>query len=191
MSPNLYRLRSGIEASIHACQEIWRDEPTECLLQVDAQNAFNRLNRKVALHNIKQTCPAIHRFLLNHYQLPAKLTLSDDCQHDNLYSEEGCTQGDPAAMAFYAVGVKPLINKLAESVDKTKCKQCWFADDSSVAGKLREVRLWWEQLTILGPKYGYFPGPSKTILIIKDPSLNDEFSSTSKIMPSGMIPYIK
>ena len=166
-------LRSGIEATIHASNEIWQDQSTQCILQVDADNAFNRLNRKVALHNIQQTCPAMHRFLQNHYQQPSKLTFSDGCQEDSIQSEEGCTQGDPVAMAFYAAGSKPLIDNLAEVVNQEECKQSWFADDSSAAGKLREVRLWWETLTMLGPKYGYFPKPSKTVLILKDPSLYD------------------
>ena len=144
-------LRSGIEASIHACTEIWQDQSTECLLQVDAENAFNRLNRKVALHNIKQVCPAIHRFLYNHYQQPAKLTFSDNLQQDSVLSEEGATQGDPAAMAFYGAGTKPLVDTLAETVDQEQCKQSWYADDSSAAGKLREVIHWWEKLVIVGP----------------------------------------
>ena len=55
-------IRSGIEAAIHATHKLWQEETTECLLQVDANNAFNRLNRKVALHNVKQVCPAIHTY---------------------------------------------------------------------------------------------------------------------------------
>ena len=61
-------LRSGIEAAIHATTEMWHNSSTEAVLQVDADNAFNRLNRKVALHNIKQLCPSMHTYLLNHYQ---------------------------------------------------------------------------------------------------------------------------
>ena len=164
-------LRSGIEAAIHACHDSWQEQTTECLLQVDAENAFNRLNRKVALNNIKQICPPIHRFLHNHYQQPSKLTLSDENSHDHLFSEEGCTQGDPAAMGFYSLGTKPLIDALSDCVDTGTCKQSWFADDSSAVGKLRAVRSWWERLITLGPKYGYYPKPSKTILILKDAAL--------------------
>ena len=36
-------IRSGIEAAIHA----WQMSFTEAMVQVDADNAFNRLNRKV------------------------------------------------------------------------------------------------------------------------------------------------
>ena len=33
-----------------------------------------------------------------------------------------------------------------------------------------EMRKWWDILNVTGPKYGYYPKPSKTILIVKDPS---------------------
>ena len=34
-----------------------------------------------------------------------------------------------------------------ESVDKNDCKQAWYANDSSAAGKLQEVKTWWVKLT--------------------------------------------
>ena len=58
-------IRPGIEAAIHATHQAWSTPGTECLLQVDADNAFNRLNRKVALHNIQQLCPPFYQFLVN------------------------------------------------------------------------------------------------------------------------------
>ena len=59
-------IRAGIEAAIHATSEAWSKQSTEAILQVDADNAFNRLNRKVALHNIQEVCPSIRMFLQNH-----------------------------------------------------------------------------------------------------------------------------
>ena len=40
-------IRSGIEPSIHAATDAWQMSSTEAMVQVDADNAFNRLNRKV------------------------------------------------------------------------------------------------------------------------------------------------
>ena len=74
-------------------------------------------------------------------------------------------------MAFYALGVKPLIDSLAVGTDPDKCRQSWYADDSSAAGLLSEVKTWWQQLNTFGPKFGYFPKASKSILIVKDESL--------------------
>ena len=131
----------------------------------------------MALHNIKQVCPPIHLYLQNHYQKPAHLTVSDGSTQECLLSEEGCTQGDPAAMTFYALGVKPLVDKLSDSIHKENCKQSWYADDSSAIGKLNEIRVWWQVLSDHGPRYGYYPKASKTYLILKDPSLMNHAQS--------------
>src|SRR5690348_1037205 len=45
--------------------------------------------------------------------------------------------------------------------------QIWYADDSQAAGKLLALRRWWDKLWKIGPKYGYFPKPPKTFLIVK------------------------
>ena len=135
---------------------------------VNADNTFSRLNRKAALHNIQQICPPIHTYLLNHYQAPANLVVNSfgDSSKFNLNSEEGCTQGDAAATAFYALGVKPLIDNLAStSCHPEHCKQSWYADDSAAAGRLINIKAWWDTLNQLGPKYGYFPNP---VLFIKN-----------------------
>ena len=144
------------------------NEGTEGVLLVDAENAFNNLNRKAAVKNIRELCPPFHQFLHNTYQSPAKLVIpAGDGKYDIIYSEEGCTQGDVAAMAKYGVALKPLTDKLSDAVNLNHCKQVWYADDSSAAGKLGEIRKWWNTLCKEGPAYGYFPLASKTILIVK------------------------
>ena len=50
-------LESGIEAAIHAVRKSFDEDNSECPLLVDADNAFNKLNRKVSLENIKRLCP--------------------------------------------------------------------------------------------------------------------------------------
>ena len=53
-------LKSGIEATTHAVKKSYEEEGSECLLLVDADNAFNKLNRKVSLKNIKRLSPHVH-----------------------------------------------------------------------------------------------------------------------------------
>ena len=166
-------LKAGVEGTIHAMKKIFDEEETEAMLLVDADNAFNRLNRKAALHNIKQLCPKLHLYLENTYQAPAQLFINDNQGQDSIFSDEGSTQGDVPAMAMYAIATKPLLDTLHGAVNKDKCKQAWYADDSSSAGKLQELRKWWDKLNASGPKYGYHPKATKTYLIIKDPELLD------------------
>ena len=71
-------------------------------------------------------------------------------------------------MAICALGIRPLIDNLGEAVDHEKCKQSWYADDSSVGGQLTDMKTMWDQLCTMGPKYGYYPQASKTILIVKE-----------------------
>ena len=46
-----------------------------------------------------------------------------------MYSMEGTTQGDPMSMAFYAVGVLPLIREVKRDDALTGVLQMWYADD--------------------------------------------------------------
>jgi len=56
-------LESGIEAAIHAVRKSFEKDNGECLLLVDADNAFNKLNRKVSLENINRLCPPMYTYL--------------------------------------------------------------------------------------------------------------------------------
>ena len=52
---------SGCEAAIHALRHIYDDDSTQAALLVDASNAFNNLNRQLALVNISTLCPVVSR----------------------------------------------------------------------------------------------------------------------------------
>ena len=42
-----------------------------------------------------------------------------------------------------------------------------YADDFSTAGSISSLKYWWDTLCELGPKFGYFPEPKKSWLIVK------------------------
>ena len=46
------RQKAGAEAAIHAIHDIYKDHTTEALLLIDAEKAFNAVNRNAMLHNI-------------------------------------------------------------------------------------------------------------------------------------------
>ena len=150
---------SGIEAAVHAVRTAFDSYDTEAVLLVDATNAFNSLNRQVALHNIRRLCPPLATILINTYRAPTELFVDGD----SFFSQEGTTQGDPLAMPMYALATIPLIKKL-----KGNSKQIWYADDAAAIGKLADLRVWWDHLTREGPDFGYFPNPSKTWLVTKE-----------------------
>ena len=49
----------------------------------------------------------------------------------------------------------------------TSMKHVAFADDLSGAGDLTNVRRWWDNIVIYGPKLGYNPNAAKSWLIVK------------------------
>ena len=158
---------AGIEAAVHALNSTYNDENNDAVLLVDASNAFNSLNRDVFLHNISYICPAISVFIKNCYNSPSRLFITGGKE---LKSNEGTTQGDPVSMAIYGIGVTPLINILIDIVvtsTKSQVRVLAYADDFSAAGKLDDLRKWRDTLTIICPKFGYYPEPTKTWLVIK------------------------
>ena len=82
---------AGAEAAIHAMHDIYNDAETEAVLLIDAENAFNAINRKVMLRNISVLCPIISTFIINSYCTPARLFILGGKE---IKSYEGTTQGD-------------------------------------------------------------------------------------------------
>ena len=149
---------AGCEAAVHAIAQIFDDNETEAMIFVDASNAFNQLNRQVALRNTEVVCAAMAPVLINTYRNSSWLFVDGQC----MLSREGTTQGDPLAMAMYAIATQPLIHQLHGIA-----KQVWYTDDSAAGSNLEGLRRWWDMLEGIGPNYGYFPNRSKTFIVVK------------------------
>ncbi|KAG1654810.1 Down syndrome cell adhesion molecule-like protein Dscam2 [Nymphon striatum] len=152
--------RAGCKAVAHAMKEIFDEDECDAVLLVDADNAFNRINRKVMLHNICLVCPVIATYVINCYHVNARLFITGGTE---ITSQEGTTQGDPAAMPVYALATVPLL----ETLSTYDTKQAAYADDLVSAGKLKSLLAWWVGLLRVAPKAGYYPKPSKSWLIVK------------------------
>ena len=77
-------------------------------------------------------------------------------------------QGNPAAMVIYAIAFIPRILMLVEvwMQDNSHTKTATYADDLTVAEPFDQIRIWWNTLFRLGPKFGYFPEGSKSQIIV-------------------------
>ncbi len=169
-------IEAGIEGAIHSMYQLFEENKGTGwgVLLVDASNAFNSLNRKAALWHARHLWPRGCRFLFNTYKGWSSLVLGGS-QLEMLYSKEGTTQGDPLSMAFYALGVLPLISNLK---DLQKWIQMWYADDASSGGTLPMLREWFGDLMAMGPAFGYFPEPTKSVLVVDEadvPAAKDLF----------------
>ena len=157
-------LEAGIEGGVHAMNELWKthaDEDDWGLLLVDAANAFNAISRRVVLWNVRHLWPRGARFVFNCYCYWAALILTG---FGVLFSQEGVTQGDPLSMVIYSLAVLPLIQHLATHPNH----QMWYADDSSNAGSFDGIEEWYLDLAAEGPKIGYQPEPTKSILVVSE-----------------------
>ena len=170
---------SSCEAGVHAMQQLYSDEQVEGILFVDASNAFNALNRRAALHNVPRVCPALGKVFKNTYGRPIRLFVTGGGE---ITSQEGTCQGDPLAMALYAVATVPLIQRLQESHDQVR--QAWYADDDAAGGSITCLADYWDDIQRIGPGYGYYPNPKKTVLLVKP-----EFEATAQRLfsSSGVI----
>ena len=153
--------KDGAEAAVHAMNKAFNKSDCEAIFLVDESNAFNSLNRQVALRNIRALCPPLATVLINTYRKEAELFVDGS----KLLSMEGTTQGDPLAMPMYGLALLPLIQKVNPSLSVT---QCWYADDASAAGTISSLREWWNALVNEGPKFGYHVNSLKTHLLTKD-----------------------
>ena len=158
-------LKGGAEAAIHAMKDIFSLETIDGVILVDAENAFNKLNRQVALHNMQYLCPPFAKVLINTYRKPTRLFIVGGGE---IASTEGTVQGDTLAMQFYGISTKPIIVTLDYST--TNIYQVWLADDATGAGGLLDLKNWWDLVTFEGRRYGYHVKPAKSWLILKDAS---------------------
>ena len=82
-------------------------------------------------------CPK-NTYVSNCYCIPSRLFIIRDCE---LKSSESTTQGDPIAMAVYAIAIIPMILMLIETIGSKKDnKTAAYADDISTVGKVKTLR---------------------------------------------------
>jgi hypothetical protein len=68
-------------------------------------------------------------------------------------------------MVACGLSLLPLIRQLKDKFPEVF--QPWYADDAGGGGDFQKIRGYFERLVELGPKYGYFPEPSKSILVVQ------------------------
>ena len=68
-------------------------------------------------------------------------------------------------MEMYTLSITLLIRGLRS--DEPSVKQVWCTYDSQVGGKINPLRRRWQCLSTAVPQMGYYPGASKTNLIVK------------------------
>ena len=120
---------------------------------IDAENAFNAINRKIMLHNVEFILPIVATYIINFYATLSRLFSVGGWE---ILSSEWTTQGNPTAMGTYALDILPLIKFLFDFVNlnEMNVKEGVFAEDFSVASRWNRIKDYWDKLTVIGQKYG-------------------------------------
>ena len=77
---------------------------------------------------------------------------------------EVVTHGNQFYMVAYGIGVLPLIKRL--KVVYPDVTQPWYADDAGLLSIFDNLELYFNSLKRNGPARGYYPYPTKLILIM-------------------------
>ena len=178
-------LEAAIEGAVHTLNEAWMEKEEEDdwgVLLVDARNAFNEGNRMRMLWTVRHRWPEGARFAFNCYRHWSILCVRarDGSAPGLLHSKEGVTQGDPFSMALYGILLLPL-SKLLKEKEKDLL-QVWYADDAKATGNFDKITNYFKILCEEGPKYGYFPEPTKSILITSN---KNQASAKEKFSQQG------
>ena len=97
---------AAVQAIFHAVTELFEGDECDAVLLADANQGYQRLNRKVALHNLKITCPIMYIVAVNFYGGSSRVFISPDFEVE---SREGVTMGCPLAMMVYGLSLTPFI----------------------------------------------------------------------------------
>ena len=115
---------------------------------------------------VRHDWPSGTQFTFNCYRHWSTLVVRDIRDESGyfLHSKEGVTQGDPLAMIAYGIGILPLIWELREA--HPRVTQPWYADDAGAGGTFADVQAHFQDLQAWGPVRGYYPEPTKSILVV-------------------------
>ena len=81
-----------------------------------------------------------------------------------LHRNEGVIQGDPLDMIAYGIGVLPLNREIQGA--QPRVAHPWYADDAGAGGKFQKILEHFSDLQAWGPARGYYPDPTKNILVV-------------------------
>jgi hypothetical protein len=163
-------LKAGIKRGIHTMHLLWDTHSAEeewGFLLMDAKNAFNKGDQIAMCWTIRHLWPSGARFTFNCYRHWSTLMIpSANGTALFVHSQEGVMQGDPISMVAYGILLLPLIRTLKDEIPEVD--QPWYADNAGAGGTFKGRWQYFEKLQEKGPRQGYFPEPSKSILIVQE-----------------------
>ncbi|KAL7463292.1 hypothetical protein ACHAXS_003674 [Conticribra weissflogii] len=137
---------------------------------LDASNGFNEISRLRCLHTIRHLWPSASRFAFNCYRHSIQVCIR---QHNSpatiIPGCEGIQQGDPLSMILYGLALTPMIDRIHTNNSSIFLSENfldpWYADDATIVATVFDTITIVQAIQNLGPIYGYFIQPEKSIHI--------------------------
>ena len=150
-------VRGGVEAAVHTVREAVARNPDKWLLQVDLENAFNRVDRSFVLAEVARLLPDCLPWAITCYGRASNLQFGKT----SLSSSSGVQQGDPFAGICFALVLQPVVNSIEAEVP-TLAANVWLHDDGSVVGTEEELMTVVAIVQRDGPERGLHLQPDKS-----------------------------
>ena len=150
-------MRGGCEAITHTVRQALKTDPSLWCLQADFVNAFNLVDRGVALEEVARHFPEILAWVKTCYGQPSHLLFGVT----SILSQLGVHQGDPLAALIFSLVLHPLVIAIQERVP-TITVNSWFLDDGTAVGRGEELKQVVDILVAEGPARGLVLSTSAT-----------------------------
>lgn len=154
----------GVECGVHTVRQ-WFDrnanDRSKVLLKIDFSNAFNSIDRGAFLREVRHHLPGLSRWAEWCYGSPSNLIFGRAI----IPSEVGVQQGDPLGPLCFALGIQPILEKIAADGKPELDLVSAFLDDVVVAGSGTAVAAALSSLSGLAESVGLQLAPEKCWLV--------------------------
>jgi hypothetical protein len=152
--------RNGVEHIVHSVRFLMEEHPTWDLFCVDADNAFNRADRRKGLKQVQTHFPEALPFVKDMYQCISNgwyNGLPDGVSY--IPSKNGYHQGDVLASWLYIMTTQPLLQIIDDTISaefpNDTYYQGWYIDDGNILAPRPVMKRIVQILQLEGPQYGY------------------------------------
>jgi hypothetical protein len=107
----------GTEKVVHSIVDHQRADPTQDIILLDSENAFNNLNRDCMFEEVRNFFPELLPYVLSIYNQPTQLYIhQDNGTVTTILSTMGSHQGAPLGSMLYSAGQQPLLRQVSEDM---------------------------------------------------------------------------
>lgn len=156
-------IRGGVEIVLHQTRALANDSSAKCLLQIDATNAFNQIDRTAMLNSLEANFPEIYNYVVSAYGDPALLIINSHEPNNAdriIQSATGVRQGDPLGSFLFCLTIQPLLKDIR---DRFNVDILAIADDILIAGPTLSCQHALDWMRARGGQIGFHINLSKSV----------------------------